>query len=254
MATKVNINDDMFTIAITTKKDIQAQVIMTEAVKLMNTLSDMLRSNKTEEAQENVSVTPVPVRSRKKTTVVKKDDEFKVRDRLPNQIDLNDYSFKKAESKAVLLRCPACGQGHVVMTKVGSLCYILEKKNGKFEIIGESSGTESFGEFSKTFCMKDDETHKEYYDMMQKCDIIESDDFACSDEMDMFCPVCKSSAPMSKWVDAYENPSLYFEYNDVCDICGGENIVLSNKDDKTNYFKCENCDNIITAPLESTRT
>ena len=244
--THVAISNDNIDINITLKKPIDIQCVASALCDMVELLVDEdIRSQEknTEILREKIKnfepteITPVS----QSKPVQKRDDEFKVRDRLPNQIDLKDYKITSAKKKEVLLRCPNCGQGHCVITRVNNTNYFLEKLNDKFEIIGEADGP--FPVFAETYGKKEDETSKDYYDKMQQCEVIESNDFACSDEMDMFCPVCKASKPMKDWVNAYDNPMSIFGYYDICDACGGEMVALLEGEDLCMLCENDECKN-----------
>ena len=240
--THVAISNDNIDINITLKKPIDIQCVASALCDMVELLVDEdIRSQEKNadilrEKIKNFEPTDITPVSQPKP-VQKRDDEFKVRDRLPNQIDLKDYKITSAKKKEVLLRCPNCGQGHCVMTRVNNTNYFLEKLNDKFEITGEADGP--FPIFVETYGKKEDETSKDYYDKMQQCEIIESNDFACSDEMDMFCPVCKVSRAMKDWVNTYNNPMNIFGFNNVCDACGAEMVAIPGEDGRVCMF-CEN--------------
>jgi predicted RNA-binding Zn-ribbon protein involved in translation (DUF1610 family) len=48
-------------------------------------------------------------------------------------------------------------------------------------------------------------------------------------------------APIETFLTAYENPIAFFEYDHICDVCGGEMLFDINQANDKNTLKCEDC-------------
>ena len=171
-----------------------------------------------------------------------------IRERLPNNIvDMDNLDISNAKVKKSFLRCPSCGQAHCLAVKNNNSIYFMVKdiENDEYKIItviDEDSEHDFNSENILSMCMKDNmSNYRDYFDDLQ--DIAKKhgsdDDFVVDNDTIVFCPICKEKNTFSKWSDAYINPSFYFEYDKVCDICGGECIKTISKGKEID--KCEEC-------------
>jgi hypothetical protein len=97
-------------------------------------------------------------------------------------------------------------------------------------------------------CCKTDTDKLLYFKDLQDAALITQEDFAATDETDIFCPVCHQSESFYEWKNAYINPLDYFETEHLCDACGGETVVKPDAVTKQKSICCETCGH--TKPLE----
>lgn len=167
-------------------------------------------------------------------------DDFKIRDRLPNNIvDVKELDIKQAVIEEALVRCPHCGQAHCLAVNAGSKIYLMERNfnNNEFNIIAEFDSLTS-NDFVNV-CCKPDTNRLDYFNDLQNALVINYEDFAANNDTEVFCPVCCQSDSFMNWKNAFENPLDYFETEHLCDVCGGETVTKMVK--KTKITKCEHC-------------
>lgn len=170
-------------------------------------------------------------------------DEFKIRERIPNNIvDIKDLDIKQAVTQQALVRCPHCGQAHVLAVNSGNKVYVMRKfyytnNTDEFKIIAEFDSSNTKGLFNMS--CKPDTDKKAYFEDIQKINTIDDKDFAVTNDTEVFCPVCCQSDKFLNWKKAYESPLEFFETQQLCDVCGGEAITKIVKEQKVN--KCEVC-------------
>lgn len=171
------------------------------------------------------------------STVTGEAPETKIRERLPNSVDIKDLDIKQAVKESALVRCPNCGQSHVLVVRAGNSMYIMRKDYAKKEFVLILELEDGAG--LSDMVLKDGVSKKDYFDDIQGIHPMDDKDFAVDDDTEIFCPVCKKSSSFHSWKDAYENPLHYFETEHLCDACGGETVdkILSNK----KIIKCEKC-------------
>ena len=172
-------------------------------------------------------------------------DEFKVRERLPNNVvDINSLDIAKANTENnTVIRCPECGQAHCAITSVGTFLFFLERDftNNEFKVIIDSFTQDEI----EGLCYKEEKmTKKMYFEDLQG--ILKksknTSDFVVSNETEIFCPVCTKSHKFIEWKKAYIEPLQYFDTEHICDICGGETITKLHKNNKNKEI-CEICGN-----------
>ena len=173
-----------------------------------------------------------------------------VRDRLPNTsvIDPATLDVKKAVTEKALVRCPHCGQAHCLAISAGSKIYFMERDFHKndFGIIAKFDSLTNKGFLG--MCCKPDTDKLLYFNDLQDAALITQEDFAATDETEIFCPVCHQSESFFEWKNAYLNPLDYFETEHLCDVCGGETVVKPDAKTKQKSICCEACG--YTKPLE----
>lgn len=231
---KLSVSHKGYSISIKIPKDIfyaNTEKIL-EALK--NCLS-MITDNKEDSAhlpeKMQFSFTTTPA-------VVKED--FKIRERIPNNVvDVKDLDIKQAATEEALVRCPNCGQSHCLAVNSGSKVYVMEKDFNKndFNVIAEFDSLTSSSFIS--MCCKEDTDKLAYFNDLQNVKIISYDDFTVNNDTEIFCPVCCKSDTFFNWKNAYENPLEYFETEHLCDVCGGETVTKMVK--KQKVTKCESC-------------
>lgn len=196
-----------------------------EAIKVMSQIASIVQGHTPPKTQ------PVSVTTPATTTAVTppQRDNFGIRQRLPNNvIDVNELKVEQAVTENALVRCPKCGQSHALVVSSANSLYLLRRHYAKdeFAIVQdfELSNQDSFMQAS----MLPDETKLDYFYRLQSMPIRPDEDFAVNNDSEIFCPVCKQSSSFADWKDAWENPLGFFEYEDVCDVCGGELSVCVN--------------------------
>ena len=173
-------------------------------------------------------------------TTVQKENDYKIRQRIPNNIvDINELDIKQAVIDKALVRCPHCGQAHCLAINSNNNVYVMERDfcNDEFNIIAEFDSLTSSGLIG--MCCKPDTDKLAYFNDLQSVSIINYNDFVANNDTEVFCPVCCESSTFINWKDAYENPLKFFETEHLCDICGGEKLEKIIKDKKV--YLCESC-------------
>ena len=179
-----------------------------------------------------------------KQSPVPYNDSFKIRERIPNNVvDVKELDIKQAVTENALVRCPHCGQAHVLAVNSGNCIYMMRRfysqtgADDEFRIIAEFDSANTKGLFNMS--CKPETDRKAYFEDIQKIKMTDDKDFAVTNETEVFCPVCCQSESFFNWKNAYENPLEYFETEHLCDVCGGETITKMVKEQKVN--KCEKC-------------
>lgn len=186
---------------------------------------------------------PTPIQHKEPTSppVVKQPERPAFRDRLPNSntVDVLDLNIKEAVTEEALVRCPHCGQAHCLAISSGSRIYFMERDfhKNEFGIIAKFDSLTSQGFLS--MCCKADTDKLLYFNDLQDAALITQEDFAATDETEIFCPVCHQSESFYEWKNAYTNPLIYFETEHLCDVCGGEKIEKIIKLKKV--YVCDSC-------------
>ena len=217
------------------KGDLKIQLKMPESVYISNSnkiyklLSDVLDElseptlNNGNKEQSN----PMPLRGNISDKV------FNFRERIPNTIESDTVKVQQPKLDKTLVRCPKCGQGYCAIVKINEEeMRLMVKKGGEFKTTKTVIKTDA--ELNDMLC-PDTVDKKDYYDdIMSVAEVLE-------DEKDMFvdldtkliCPCCHTDNNFSEWKKAFDTPELYFDYSDVCDICGGEvETVVTGKGSK----------------------
>lgn len=169
-----------------------------------------------------------------------KRDEFKIRERIPNNVvDVSTLDVKQAITEKALVRCPKCGQAHALIVHSGNNTYFMERnfKEDDFRIIfhfDSSNENELAG-----VCYKEDMDKLAYFNDLQDIKELSNDDFVLDNDTEIFCPVCHTSNAFVSWKIAYEHPLDYFETEHLCDVCGGEKLEKWIK--KKHVYLCDSC-------------
>lgn len=161
-----------------------------------------------------------------------------MRDRLPNNaVDISELDVKQATTENALVRCPHCGQSHAIILKDGKRLYCMRRNydQNQYEIIAESDNPSDLDEM---VCKGN---ALEYFQTLQDASVINSDDFAVTNDTEIFCPMCKQSASFESWKTAWEYPLRFFEYEHPCDCCGGETVEVMKKGSNEIVLICESC-------------
>lgn len=181
-----------------------------------------------------------------------------MRERLPNNIvDPKELDFTEAVKKEALVRCPHCGQCHTLVVRSKGYLYAMrmnyDTKN--FEIytsFPESEEKEAHALNNLTM-----DGNVEYYlsqvnnnrakvpfaywkNVREITPNTMDTDFIADNNTEIFCPVCGKSDTFGEWKNCYENPLNYFEYENICDACGGEMSMIQKKGE-SGVHTCERC-------------
>lgn len=236
---KLSIADEEYTVYIEIPKDKfnsnDTNIIIEQLKNLLSLL--MKKENKIESCQ--MIQTPKKEEVQQTITTNNK-DEFKIRERIPNNVvDIKELDIKQAVTEKALVRCPKCGQAHCLAVNSGSKIYVMERDFNKndFNTIAEFDSFTNKGFIG--MCCKPETDKKAYFNDLQNVSVVSYDDFTVNNDTEIFCPVCCESDTFFNWKNAYENPLEYFETEHLCSVCGGEMITKMVKKQKIN--KCEKC-------------
>lgn len=234
---KLSIADEEYTVYIEIPKDKfnsnDTNIIIEQLKNLLSLL--MKKENKIESCQ--MIQTP---KEEVQQTITTNKDEFKIRERIPNNVvDIKELDIKQAVTEKALVRCPKCGQAHCLAVNSGSKIYVMERDFNKndFNTIAEFDSFTNKGFIG--MCCKLETDKKAYFNDLQNVSVVSYDDFTVNNDTEVFCPVCCESDTFLNWKNAYENPLEYFETEHLCSVCGGEMITKMVKKQKIN--KCEKC-------------
>lgn len=192
---------------------------------------------------ENKCVSELTTAEAPVTPVAKPSDSFNIRKRLPNSVvNIEDLSIQQAVTEQALVRCPKCGQSHVLAVNSGNHIYVMRKfysltQSDEFRIIAEFDSLTSQDFIN--MCCKPDTDRKAYFEDIQKAKMLDDKDFAVTNETEVFCPVCCKSSSFMDWKEAYENPLQFFETEHICDACGGEKLEKLIR--KHKVYQCDKC-------------
>jgi predicted RNA-binding Zn-ribbon protein involved in translation (DUF1610 family) len=193
---------------------------------------------------DNIDI-PEAVKTIKQTqpTIISERDNMVIRPRIPNNaIDIKDLTIKQAVTEQALVRCPKCGQSHILAVNTGNRIYVMRKfyalaSKDEFRIIFEFDSLTS-NDFLGIYC-KPETNRKAYFDDVQKMPMIDDKDFVVNNDTEIFCPVCCKSDTFMNWKEAFENPLRYFETEHLCDACGGEKLEKLIR--KHKIYQCDKC-------------
>lgn len=145
-----------------------------------------------------------------------------IRERLPNNtVDPSKLETSKNEmGKHTHFRCSECGQS--VVTVVNGNVIIRDLENKEENLCITKALLEDFN----------------YEDAKTKVTDV-GVSLISDGNTKAFCPMCLSEKLIELWVDAYENPLKYFEYENPCPICGSETVFNINATGKPT-IKCDN--------------
>lgn len=156
--------------------------------------------------------------------------------RLKNVVDLNDYDVKKPKGYNDF-RCPDCGQ--CIVISIDGQNYIRDINTGYVYPVDIDEDTIL-------------NTEEDYYTLLHestsKFDRVSLTD---TEEIIGTCIKCGKEHTLHEFIEAYEHPEYYIEYEHICPLCGGEMCKVVDADVKPGdvehdldkkVFKCEKCD------------
>lgn len=237
---KLSIADGEYSIYIEIPTDkfnsMNSNVIIEQLTKFLR----LLKGEEKETITETCPLIQIPEKEEVKQSITTNKDEFRIRERIPNNvINIKELDIKQAVTEKALVRCPKCGQAHCLAVNSGSKIYVMERDFSKndFNTIAEFDSLTSKGFIG--MCCKPETDKRAYFNDLQNVSVISYDDFTVNNDTEIFCPVCCESDTFLNWKNAYENPLEYFETEHLCSVCGGEMITKMIKKQKIN--KCEKC-------------
>lgn len=212
-------------------------------MNIAGSIYEMIQMVSTNSANKSVEI-PYKAPEVIKRTVEKKESSSPlIRPRIPNNVvDISELDIKQAVTEEALVRCPGCGQSHVLAVNSGNRIYVMRKfyaisASDEFRIVAEFDSLTSQDFIG--MCCKPETNRKAYFEDIQKLKMLDDKDFAVDNNTEIFCPVCCKSYPFNEWKDAYENPLKYFETEHLCDACGGEKFEKVIKGGKK--YECDSC-------------
>ena len=248
---KVALSNGGYDICVTideNKKEVTEDLLV-DVVKIMNHSLNCILKGDSNKLSKMISPAIRPVIPQKLETNVTPERPL-VRNRLPNTsvIDPATLDVKRAVTEKALVRCPHCGQAHCLAISAGVKIYFMERDFHKddFGIIAKFDSLTSQGFLG--MCCKVDTNKLLYFKDLQDATLLTQEDFAATDETEIFCPVCHQSESFYEWKNAYINPLDYFETEHLCDACGGETTVKVDESTKQQTICCEVCGHI--KPME----
>lgn len=164
---------------------------------------------------------------------------FNIRDRIPNIEDDENVKVQKPKLDKALVRCPHCGQGFSAIVKINNEeMRLMIKKGDEFKTTKTIIKTTE--ELEKMLC-PESISKKDYYDdLMNATEVVEEEkDIFVDLDTILICPCCHEKDRFSEWKNAFESPEQYFEYDNICDICGGEVDAVVTKEGMS--FICSKC-------------
>lgn len=170
-------------------------------------------------------------------TNVKSEKPRDNKDYIPGEVNLNSLKIEKAETKTSLVRCPKCGQAHVAILEVSNIENIILVRHGnEFKYVR----TVTSEDLDNLMFNKDTMNIVDYFNDFQNFKYTD-EDIMMDNVSNVYCPVCDTYNSAEKWVEAYNCPERYFEYDNICDICGGEMCQAIKEENGEERFVCENC-------------
>lgn len=166
-----------------------------------------------------------------------------IRPRIPNNVvDVKDLTIEQAVTEKALVRCPKCGQSHILAVNSGDYVYMMRKfysltASDDFRIIAEFDSLNNTDLIN--MCCKPETNRKAYFEDIQKIKMIDDKDFVVNNNTEIFCPVCCKSDTFMNWKEAFKNPLQYFETEQLCDACGGEKLEKLIR--KHKVYQCDKC-------------
>ena len=244
---KISLNDKWLDLAVSideTKVEVTEQLLVRVIKALNDSRICLLKGYEYDKSNHGFPPPTIrPVTVQKLEPAITPTERPLVRDRLPNTsvIDPASLDVKKAVTEKALVRCPYCGQAHCLAISSGSKIYFMERDFHKddFGIIAKFDSLTNKGFLG--MCCKTDTDKLLYFNDLQDASLITQEDFAATDETEIFCPVCHQSESFYEWKNAYINPLGYFETEHLCDVCGGETVVKPDAKTKQKSICCETC-------------
>ena len=163
------------------------------------------------------------------------------RDRLPNQVDIGELDVKQAITENAKVRCPNCGQSHVLAIMVDGNIQFMSKNgyHGDFQRIAVCRNAKELKDMSYDL----EKTNPQaYYEDIHKIGSIADPDVAVDNDTSIFCPMCHKEENFARWKKAWDTPLEFFEFENPCECCGGETTVIkADEQDGSVYHQCEVC-------------
>lgn len=201
-----------------------------------------------EDSQNNVN----SMHDKEHAVIKSNNDIYNIRKRLPNNvIDVASLDVKQAMTENALIRCPHCGQAHAAIIKQQDSNFyfmIRDFKDNEFKVLSEFDSS-NLEEINRMYCPDSKEMRPQYFKDLRnfKTELRSDIDLVVDNDTEIICPVCQKRSSFLHWKKAWEEPSNYFEYSNICDICGNEMMIdinSSNRQDDGSMI-CVFCDKVI---------
>lgn len=161
-------------------------------------------------------------------------DTFDVRKRVPN-VEEDGGSYEPPFLNG--LRCPNCAQHLAIRVET-------DTKNMLFVL--------RYGEYEKAVKDEIDFVEDDMPSFLEALDKVETEPLSferANSNVNVTCPYCGNKTEGdTAWKDAFDNPYNYFEYDVLCDKCGGEvfpNLIRNKETDEVReVMMCERCGEI----------
>lgn len=149
-------------------------------------------------------------------------DDSDIKAEAPHIVDLSKMKIETPTqtSNKAHFRCPSCGQSAVISVNNQIVIRDLESEE---ETLCLTTGVEL-----DPFDYEKAKGKVTELGVMLKAD----------GETEGFCPICSETHKLESWIDAFERPLNYFEYEQPCPLCGCEtNFVIGQN---SSEVKCDN--------------
>lgn len=228
MKNKITIHKDNIFIEIKSKCDIKELVDV--AFKLFNNINTEEENNI---IKSNVDKTFKIVKDNNKEDLLQEREDKQY---IPGEVNLNSLNVEKAETKPFLVRCPNCGQCHTAILEVSNIENIVLVRHGnEFKYVNTVTAEDLEG-----LRFKEGMNIVDYFNDFQNFKYTE-EEVVMDDVSTIYCPICDSHQSAEDWIYAYEHPEKIFEYDKICDVCGGEMCQSIVEENGKDHFVCEKC-------------
>jgi hypothetical protein len=228
MKNKITIHKDNIFIEIKSKCDIKELVDV--AFKLFNNINTEEENNI---IKSNVDKTFKIVKDNNKDDLLQEREDKQY---IPGEVNLNNLNVEKAETKPFLVRCPHCGQCHTAILEVSNIeNIILVRHDNEFKYVNTVT-TEDL----ENLRFKEYMNIIDYFNDFQNFKYTE-EEVVMDNISNIYCPMCDNYDSADHWIDAYNHPEKLFEYDKICDVCGGEMCQSIMEENGEEHFVCEKC-------------
>lgn len=167
-----------------------------------------------------------------------KSDDYNIRRRIPNEVDLSEYDIQKVLKEEAGIRCPNCGQSYVSILESNGDYILIRRNNNSFDPVIIMTEEETVHLLKPQEASATD-YHDDIYNIPSDASLMDSDVNVYKDTL-LLCPCCNKKMSFIDWNEAYKYPQeAGLEYDNPCVICGGETSLVIEEDSKC--LKCEEC-------------
>ena len=136
------------------------------------------------------------------------------RERLPN--DYNVIREAKCNESVSYFRCPSCGQSAIINIDGVNVLRDIQIDN-----LEEQQSYILDADYNLGAKLNYEEA---------KNHITSGGEIMNSNDYEGFCLNCMSCTTTDRWVEAFESPLAYFEFEKPCPLCGGETVMSVNQE------------------------